>query len=96
MARGYVLTGATANATKAFQDFFELWKNADRDIPVLKRSDRFRNAVLAFESAAGMGARSQDGNHTTCQFASPLLHNRTACMSRADSYTASTTSSVFR
>jgi hypothetical protein len=38
MARGYVLAGATANATKAFQDFFELWKNADRDIPVLKHA----------------------------------------------------------
>ena len=38
MARGYALAGDTAKAKKAFQDFFELWKDADPDIPVLKQA----------------------------------------------------------
>ena len=33
MARGFALAGDTAKARKAFQDFFELWKDADTDIP---------------------------------------------------------------
>lgn len=39
MARGYALAGDTARAKKAFQDFFELWKDADPDIPVLKQAE---------------------------------------------------------
>jgi tetratricopeptide (TPR) repeat protein len=35
MARGSALAGETAKAKKAFQDFFELWKDADPAIPVL-------------------------------------------------------------
>jgi eukaryotic-like serine/threonine-protein kinase len=38
MARGYALAGDTERAKKAFQDFFELWKDADADIPVLKQA----------------------------------------------------------
>jgi len=38
MARGYALAGDTARAKKAFQDFFELWKDADSDIPVLRQA----------------------------------------------------------
>jgi hypothetical protein len=38
MARGFALAGDTAKAKTAFQDFFELWKNADPDIPVLKEA----------------------------------------------------------
>ncbi len=38
MARGFALAGDTAKAKKAFQDFLELWKNADPDIPVLKQA----------------------------------------------------------
>ena len=38
MARGYALAGDTARAKKAFQDFFELWKDADPDIPVLQQA----------------------------------------------------------
>ena len=34
LARGLTLAGDTAKAKKAFQDFFELWKNADQDIPL--------------------------------------------------------------
>ena len=37
-ARGYALAGDTAKAKKAFQDFLELWKDADPDIPVLKQA----------------------------------------------------------
>ena len=36
MARGYALAGDTAKAKKAFEDFFALWKDADRDLLVLK------------------------------------------------------------
>ena len=35
MARGSALAGDTAKAKKAFRDFFELWKEADSDIPIL-------------------------------------------------------------
>jgi tetratricopeptide (TPR) repeat protein len=35
IARAYVLTGDTAKARAAYQDFFTLWKDADPDIPVL-------------------------------------------------------------
>ena len=38
MARGYALAGDTARAKKAFQDFFELWKDADPDVPVFKQA----------------------------------------------------------
>lgn len=38
MAHGSALAGDTANAKKAFQDFLELWKDADPDIPVLKHA----------------------------------------------------------
>ena len=37
-ARGSALAGDTAKAKKAFQDFFELWKDADSDIPVLQQA----------------------------------------------------------
>jgi tetratricopeptide (TPR) repeat protein/predicted Ser/Thr protein kinase len=35
LARAYSLAGDTANARRAFQDFFELWKDADADSPLL-------------------------------------------------------------
>lgn len=38
VARGCVLAGDRAKAKKAFQDFFGLWKDADRDIPVLQQA----------------------------------------------------------
>jgi tetratricopeptide (TPR) repeat protein/predicted Ser/Thr protein kinase len=38
MARGFAYAGETAKARKAFQDFFELWKDADPDIPILKQA----------------------------------------------------------
>lgn len=38
MARGLALAGDTAKAKKAYQDFFELWKGADPDIPTLKQA----------------------------------------------------------
>ncbi len=36
MARGSQLAGNTAKAKKAYQDFFELWSNADRDLRVFQ------------------------------------------------------------
>ena len=38
LARSYVLQGDTAKAKAAYQDFFGLWKDADRDIPILKQA----------------------------------------------------------
>jgi tetratricopeptide (TPR) repeat protein len=38
LARGFALAGDTAKAKKAFQDFFELWKDADPDIPILQQA----------------------------------------------------------
>jgi tetratricopeptide (TPR) repeat protein len=38
MAHGFTLAGDTASARKAFQGFFELWKNADSDIPILRQA----------------------------------------------------------
>jgi eukaryotic-like serine/threonine-protein kinase len=40
LARAAAL-GADAGAVRtAYQDFFELWKNADPDIPILQRARR--------------------------------------------------------
>ena len=36
LGRAYVMTGDTAKAKAAYQDFFSLWKDADPDIPILK------------------------------------------------------------
>jgi eukaryotic-like serine/threonine-protein kinase len=36
LGRAYQMTGETAKAKAAYQDFFALWKDADPDIPLLK------------------------------------------------------------
>ena len=38
LARTYALTGDTAKARTAYQNFLALWKDADPDIPVLKEA----------------------------------------------------------
>jgi eukaryotic-like serine/threonine-protein kinase len=38
LARASVLAGDAAKAKKAFQDFFASWKDADRDLPILKQA----------------------------------------------------------
>ena len=38
LARAYVLSGDTAKARPAYQDFLALWKDADPDIPILKEA----------------------------------------------------------
>ena len=38
LARALVLSGDAAKARVAFQDFFNLWKDADPDIPILKQA----------------------------------------------------------
>ena len=38
MASGFAIKGDTAKASKAFQDFVELWKDADSDIPILMQA----------------------------------------------------------
>jgi tetratricopeptide (TPR) repeat protein len=38
MARGFALAGDSAKAGKAYQEFFDLWKDADPNIPALKQA----------------------------------------------------------
>ena len=38
LARAYALSGDTAKARTAYQDFFGLWKGADPDIPIYKQA----------------------------------------------------------
>jgi serine/threonine protein kinase/tetratricopeptide (TPR) repeat protein len=38
LGRSYMLTGDTAKAKAAYQDFFALWKDADPDVPILKEA----------------------------------------------------------
>jgi tetratricopeptide (TPR) repeat protein len=38
LGRAYVLSGDTAKARAAYQDFFALWKDADSGVPVLKEA----------------------------------------------------------
>jgi eukaryotic-like serine/threonine-protein kinase len=38
LARAYAVSGDTARAKAAYQDFFTLWKDADPDIPILKEA----------------------------------------------------------
>jgi hypothetical protein len=38
LARAYTLSGETAKARTAYQDFLGLWKDADPDIPILKEA----------------------------------------------------------
>src|SRR5947207_2729295 len=38
LGRAYVMSGDTAKARTAYQDFFALWKDADPDIPILKEA----------------------------------------------------------
>ncbi len=38
LGRAYALSGDTAKARSAYQDFFNVWKDADPDIPILKEA----------------------------------------------------------
>jgi eukaryotic-like serine/threonine-protein kinase len=38
LARAYVVSGDTAKAKAAYQDFLTLWKDADPDVPILKQA----------------------------------------------------------
>jgi len=38
VARAATLLGDTARARKAYQDFLALWKDADPDVPILKKA----------------------------------------------------------
>jgi predicted Zn-dependent protease len=40
LARAAALQGSTANARKAYQDFFALWKDADPDTPILMQAKK--------------------------------------------------------
>ena len=38
LAHSYTLQGEAAKARAAYQDFLTIWKDADRDIPILKEA----------------------------------------------------------
>jgi tetratricopeptide (TPR) repeat protein len=38
LGRAYALSGENAKAKKAYEDFLALWKDADREIPILKQA----------------------------------------------------------
>jgi eukaryotic-like serine/threonine-protein kinase len=38
LGRAYAVSGDTANARAAYQDFFTLWKDADTDVPILMQA----------------------------------------------------------
>ncbi|HTQ87271.1 MAG TPA: tetratricopeptide repeat protein, partial [Candidatus Solibacter sp.] len=38
LGRAYAMTGDSAKARTAYQDFFALWKDADPDVPILKQA----------------------------------------------------------
>jgi eukaryotic-like serine/threonine-protein kinase len=38
LARAAAIVGDTAKSRKAYEDFFSLWKNADSDVPILRRA----------------------------------------------------------
>ena len=38
MGRAYAMTGDTTKAKAAYQEFFNIWKDADPDIPILKEA----------------------------------------------------------
>ena len=39
LGRAFMMTGDTAKAKAAYQDFFALWKDADSDVPILKEAN---------------------------------------------------------
>jgi hypothetical protein len=38
IGRAYAMTGDTAKAKAAYQEFFRIWKGADPDVPILKEA----------------------------------------------------------
>ena len=40
LGRAYAMSGDTAKARTAYQDFLALWKDADPDIPIFQQARR--------------------------------------------------------
>ena len=40
LGRAYALSGDTAKAKSAYQDFLTIWKDADQDLPILISAKR--------------------------------------------------------
>jgi predicted Zn-dependent protease len=58
LGRAYALSGDTAKARIAYQDFLALWKDADPDIPILKASQsRVREAQVIYTWAGRCPSR---------------------------------------
>ena len=52
LGRAYAISGDTANAKKAYQDFLTLWKDADADIPILKAAKVEYAKLAAFSESS--------------------------------------------
>jgi eukaryotic-like serine/threonine-protein kinase len=46
LGRARVISGDTAGARTAYQDFFALWKDADPDVPILQAAKTEYQALL--------------------------------------------------
>ena len=65
MARAYAMQGDTIKARKKYQDFLTIWKDADFEIPILKKAEA-ESAKLQYECCCSVKARfalaiSRDG-----------------------------------
>jgi len=61
LARAYAMQGDTAKARAAYQDFLTIWKDADRDIPLLKQAQAEYAALTSSKTAAlAANASSKD------------------------------------
>jgi hypothetical protein len=56
MARGYFLSGDSTKARFAYPDFYTQWKDADPEIPILRREAKPESAKL--KSLAGVRSLS--------------------------------------
>jgi hypothetical protein len=52
LARAYAMQGDRENSRKAYDDFFTTWKDAEPDIPILRRAKAEYKNLTATASAA--------------------------------------------
>ena len=62
LGRAYALSGDTAKAKTAYQDFFTLWKDADPDIPLLIQAKRSTQAPLNPTSSQSVDLKFEIGH----------------------------------
>jgi hypothetical protein len=59
LARAYAMQGDRENSGKAYDDFFTMWKDADRDIPILRQAKaEYKKLAATAPAAASPSAKS--------------------------------------